>query len=66
MDLIPKIIRKKDNKRLVKRIRIEELKDVVHDMKDDKSSSPDGFNATFIKSCWEIVQKYLFKMVTKS
>ena len=35
-------------------------------MKDDKAPDRDGFNATFIKIYWDIIQNDLFKMVTKS
>ena len=45
---------------------MEEIKDAVGDKEDDKARGSDGFNANFIKVCWEIVQKYLFKMVIKS
>ena len=45
---------------------MEEIKDVVDDMEDDKAPSSDGFNVNFIKACWGIVQKDLFKMVIKS
>ena len=45
---------------------MEELEDAVHEMKDDKAPGPDGFNASFTKTWWEIVQKDLFKMVSKS
>ena len=45
---------------------IEEIKAVMDDMEDDKAQGSDGFSANFIKVCWEIVHKYLFKMVTKS
>ena len=45
---------------------MEEIKDVVDDMEDDKAPGPDGFNVNFIKVCWGIVQKDLFKMVIKS
>ena len=51
---------------MIKRIMMEELKDAMDGMKDDKELGPDGFNETFIKAWWEIVQKCLFKMVTKS
>ena len=44
---------------------MEEIKAAMGDMEDDKAPGPDGFNANFIKVCWEIVQKDLFKMVTK-
>ena len=51
MDLVPKTVKNKDNDRLIKRIMMEELKEAVDEMKDDKAPSPDGFNATFIKIC---------------
>ena len=66
MDLVPRIVKRKDNVSLMQRITMEEIKAVVDDMEDDKAPGPDGFNVNFIKVCWEIVQKYLFKMVTKS
>ena len=49
LDLVPKTVKNKDNDKLTKRITLEELKEVVDEMKDDKAPSPDGFNATFIK-----------------
>ena len=47
----------------MQRITIEEIKSVMEDMEDDKVQGPNEFNANFIKVCWEIVQKDLFKMV---
>ena len=44
---------------------MEELKDAMDEMNDDKEPGRDGFNTTFIKACWEIVKKDLFKMVKK-
>ena len=35
-------------------------------MEEDKAPGPDGFNASFVKVCWEIVHKYLFKMVLRA
>ena len=51
MDLIPKTVKKKENDRLIKRITMEELKEFVDEMKDDKAPGLDGFNATFLKAC---------------
>ena len=51
MELIPPTIKKQENNRMIKRITVEELKEAVGDMKDDKAPGPDGFNTTFIKSC---------------
>ena len=66
MDLVPRLVKRKDSINLMQRITIEEIKYVVEDMEDDKALGPDGFNANFIKVCWEIVQKGLFKMGVKS
>ena len=65
LDLVPKIVKTKHNHKLTKKISMEELKEVVDEMKDDKAPGPDGFNATFIKICWDIIEKDLLKMVTK-
>ena len=65
MELVPRIVKRKDNERLIQRVTMEEIKDVVDDMEDDKALGPDGFNVNFIKVCWGIVQKDLFKMVIK-
>ena len=45
---------------------MEEMKAAVDEMKEDKAPGPDGFNVNFIKICWDIVHKYLIKMVKKS
>ena len=51
LDLVPKTVKTKHNDKLIKKISMEELKEDVDDMKDDKALGPDGFNATFIKIC---------------
>ena len=66
LDLVPKLVKEKDNINLTKRITLEELKEVVDDMEDDKAPGSDGFNANFIKICSEIIHKDLLKMVVKS
>ena len=45
---------------------LEELKEVVEDMEQDKAPGPDSFSAIFIKICWDIIHKDLLKMVIKS
>ena len=35
-------------------------------MEPDKALGPDGFTAIFLKSYWNIIKKYLLKMVCKS
>ena len=45
---------------------MDETKKVVDGMEDDRAPGPDGFNTTFIKICWDVVKKDLFKMISKS
>ena len=66
MDLVPKLVKIKDNNSRMQRITIDDLKTVVEDMEEDKAPGPDKFNARFIKVCWEIVHKDLLKMVLKA
>jgi hypothetical protein len=35
-------------------------------MEDNKAPGPDGFTTWFLKFCWDIIKKYLHKMVLKS
>src|SRR5713101_7275790 len=42
------------------------FKMVVDGMEDDRAPAPDGYNANFIKLCWNIIKKDLIKMVRKS
>ena len=63
MELVPKMVKRKDNNTLMQRITIEELKYVVEEMEEEKTPGSDRFNSKFIKVCWDIVQKDLFKMV---
>ena len=41
-------------------------KDALFDMEPDKAPGPDGFTARFLQSCWQIVEKDLYKMILKS
>ena len=45
---------------------MEEIKEAVDDMEDDRALGLDGFNVNFIKACWGIIKKDLFKMIGKS
>ena len=47
-------------------ITLEEIKKAVNGMEDNRAPSPDGYNANFIKICWDIIKNDLFKMVSKS
>ena len=59
-------MKNKDNENLTKNVTMDEIKKAVDGMEEDSAPRPDGFNATFIKICWEIVKKDLFKMISKS
>ena len=49
LELVPKLVKRNDNIKLIKGITLEELKEVVDDMEDDKAPGLDGFNPSFIK-----------------
>ena len=66
MNLVPMMVERKDNIELMQRITIEELKMVTEEMEEDKAPGLDGFNARFVKFCWEMVHKDLLKMVLKA
>ena len=53
MELVPRLVKRKDNNALMQRITLEELKVVVENMEEQKAPGPEGFNAKFIKVCWE-------------
>lgn len=35
---------------------VDEINEVVKNLPNDKSPSPDGFNHEFFKACWDIIK----------
>ena len=66
LNLVPNAIKNSDNEALTQSITLDEIKMVVDGMEDDKSPGSDGYNANFIKLCWDIIKNDLLKMVSKS
>ena len=56
-------ISSEDNRALIKAISIEEVKQAVWDCDSNKSPGPDGFNFSFFKEFWEIINIELYKVV---
>eukprot|EP00253_Pinus_taeda_P029823 PITA_29823 len=54
------------NQQLEAKISIQEIKDALSDMEPDKAPGPDGFTARFLQTCWQTVEKDLYKMILKS
>lgn len=44
---------------------MEEVEDAIMSCEGDKSPGPDGFNFTFIKSCWNTIKDEIFELVTQ-
>ena len=65
MDLVPRLVKGKDNNIITQRITLEELKLTLEDIEEDKAPGLDGFSARFIKVCWDIVHKDFLKVVLK-
>ena len=66
LNLVPNAIKNKDNDALKQVITLEEIKKAVDSMEDDRAPGPDGFNANFIKICWDVIKIDLLKIVSKS
>ena len=66
LEPIPKSVKSKDNRNLNQLVTMEEIKEAIDHMEDDRAPGPDGFNVNFIKSCLGIIKKDLFKMISKS
>ena len=61
LNLVPSIVKSKENDNLKKAITLEEIKDAVDNMEEDRAPGPDGFNVNFIISCWDIIKKIFIK-----
>lgn len=51
-------------KSLIKEVTAKKVEQVVKNMDPDKAPGPDGFNAYFFQSCWDIVKEDLVKAIT--
>jgi hypothetical protein len=66
LEAVPPRISPLMNQQLEAKISIQEIKDALSDMEPDKAPGPDGFTARFLQTCWQIVEKDLYKMILKS
>ena len=41
----------------------EEINEVVKEPPNEKSLGPDGFNAAFLKNCWDIIAPDFYKLI---
>jgi len=57
------LVTEDDNTLLTSPITSNEIRRVLSQMAPDKAPGPDGFPANFYITCWEIIHKYLTKMV---
>jgi hypothetical protein len=61
--LIPHLVSDLKNQDLVKIPDMEEVKNIVFDMKQSSSAGPDGFNGKFSHFCWDIIANDLICML---
>ena len=66
LSVVPTLINENDNRRMTAPITYEEISKALQGMNLDKAPRPDGFMAKFYIACWDIIQKDLVKMVSKS
>jgi hypothetical protein len=66
LDEIPSKIIARMNQKLEAKVTRKEIKVALFSMSPDKAPGPDGFTTNFVQVCWQIVKKYLHKMILKS
>ena len=66
LHLIPRAVNNKDNGSLKQPITMEEIRQAMDSMEEDRAPRPDGYNVNFVKICWNIIKRDLFKMIKKS
>eukprot|EP00253_Pinus_taeda_P007450 PITA_07450 len=66
LDEIPSSISVEMNHQIESEVTMDEVKRALYAMNPDKSPGPDGFTASLLQNCWDIVGKDLYKMVHKS
>lgn len=54
------------NHQIESEVTMDEVKRALYAMNPDKSPGPDGFTASLLQNCWDIVGKDLYKIVHKS
>lgn len=63
---VPKRISNRKNQFLEAEVTNNEIKNALFSMEPDKAPGPDGFTVRFLQHCWQIIEKYLCRMVRKS
>ena len=61
MDLVPKLVKRKDNNTLMQKITLDELKTVVEDMEEDKAPGPDIINENSSKCVGKLCTRIFLK-----
>ncbi|KAG6474242.1 hypothetical protein ZIOFF_068167 [Zingiber officinale] len=63
LDHIPSLITPRDNSALLEMPTIEEVKQVIGDMRKDSAAKPDEFSVEFYVACWEIIKEDVYGVV---
>jgi len=63
---IPKIITEEHNDLLIKPISLQEVEEVVQQLKDGKAPGPDGFTTNFFHKFWDLIKNEVWQVVEES
>lgn len=63
MHCIPKLVGEDDNRRLTRRVSLEEVKEAVFQLGGNKAPGPDGFPGTFYHRYWDTIGSDVFHSV---
>lgn len=66
LELIPPLVSREDNSMLEELVSLKEVKAAVFGLGGEKAPGPDGFQAFFFQSFWEVLGEELLAVVEES
>ena len=63
---IPKVITEEHNNLLIKPISLQEVEEVVQQMKEGKAPGPNGFSSVFFHKFWDLIKFEVWQVVEES
>lgn len=63
---IPKLVTEEHNQLLLRPVNLQEVENVVHQLKEGNVSGPDGFTSNFFHNFWELIKLEVWQIVEES
>lgn len=62
----PKLVTEEHNQLLLKPVKLQEVENAVHQLKEGKAPRPDGFTSNFFHNFWELIKLEVWQIVEES